>query len=339
MTDDPTAPAGIAGYLAPRASLCLRSAIATAAFVACLFVLLYHAPVAYVAVITENRWGENATFFAYVVTATILTALAWNRTAPLQHGILAVIALVCLLIAMEEISWGMWIHKIGPPDWLARRNVQNELNFHNLEGVAEYKTLSRTIVAAGLAAWVAVSAVVVHYRTAPWSRRFARLVPLLPPHIAPTALVVSWLMVSNAFIKAEEIAELALALLALLWASDLYAYFGSKPRTWAGRLVRSRATGVIAASVLTVPFSMAADRFFPDAVSGRLTRTAARDYPDRGMIDQSRQVFDYLFRNPEYFSSGTLDEYDEVIIGRDAPSQTPITLLRPGELAAFYTDR
>src|SRR5690606_24794844 len=139
-------------------------------------------------------------------------------------------------------------------------------------------------------------------------------------------------------IKPEEIAELALALLALLWATDLYTVFGSWRKGTTGRIVRSRATGIIVVSALTVLFSQLANHFFPDSISGRLTRTAARDYPDRGLLVQSHQIFDYLFRNPRYFSSGTLDQYDAVIVERDSVSEPPIILFGSFEIAAFYEE-
>ena len=333
-----TAPAGVADYLAPRTSLLLAYTFATAIFVSILFALQYHAPVAYVALITENYWGENATFFCYVGTSVIVAILAVGGGAAPRRGVLIMIAVICLFVAMEEISWGMWIHKIEPPEWLARRNMQNEMNLHNLEGIAEHKMLAREIVAAFLVAWSTISAALVIYRDSAWLDRIARFVPLMPLHIAPAALATAWLMASEIFIKSEEIAELALALLALLWATDLYTVFGSWRKGTTGRIVRSRATGIIVVSALTVLFSQLANHFFPDSISGRLTRTAARDYPDRGLLVQSHQIFDYLFRNPRYFSSGTLDQYDAVIVERDSVSEPPIILFRPGEVAAFYEE-
>ena len=45
------------------------------------------------------------------------------------------LALMCFLVAGEEISWGQRIIGVQTPEALRERNVQGEMNLHNIEGV------------------------------------------------------------------------------------------------------------------------------------------------------------------------------------------------------------
>jgi hypothetical protein len=45
------------------------------------------------------------------------------------------LALMCFMVAGEEISWGQRIFGVATPDALKSANVQGEMNLHNIEGV------------------------------------------------------------------------------------------------------------------------------------------------------------------------------------------------------------
>ncbi|KAA3630657.1 MAG: hypothetical protein DWQ08_05980 [Proteobacteria bacterium] len=298
----------------PRPGLAIAYASLAVSYLLLVEALQYRYPVFYVSLITENYWGENGTFFAYIAAAILLVGVACRKRTRPHGSILAAIAIGCFVVALEEISWGMWLHKLQPPSWLLERNTQNEFNVHNLRGIAEHKSRLRTTAGVLLIAWVAVSATFIAVRDRVDLTRWLNYIPILPVRLAPFALIVAWLMTSDAFVKSEEIAELALGLLMLLWSADLAST--AADRSGSGRVapIALVAGPLIVVAAVTAGFSIAAKTFFPDAVSGRLTRTAARDFPDRDMFDQSKAVFDHLFRNPQYFSSGTLDAYDNLFV-------------------------
>lgn len=89
----------------------------------------------------EDGWVEWWTFFAFagaalVTIGTLRGSIARPGAAPaprwLYRSGLALLALFCLVVAMEEISWGQRLFGLRPPDYFLVENYQQELNFHNL---------------------------------------------------------------------------------------------------------------------------------------------------------------------------------------------------------------
>ena len=83
----------------------------------------------------EDAWIEWATAFAFL-GSTVLAVLAaarairaGDRMAVVWNGLLA---LGCLVVAGEEISWGQRILGLTPPEVLLEANYQQELNVHNV---------------------------------------------------------------------------------------------------------------------------------------------------------------------------------------------------------------
>lgn len=97
----------------------------------------FYAPKFYLWLATEDALGENLTALLYGVSGFLIiihclrknkrNASSW-RTAilPLLLGIFFI------LVAGEEISWGQRILGISTPDVIRDRNIQGEMNFHNL---------------------------------------------------------------------------------------------------------------------------------------------------------------------------------------------------------------
>jgi|GEM_PF-7054919 len=56
----------------------------------------------------------------------------FRKTIGIQRMIFGLLACASFLIAMEELSWGQWIFKWGTPENLAKVNLQQETNIHNL---------------------------------------------------------------------------------------------------------------------------------------------------------------------------------------------------------------
>ena len=297
-------------YLSLNLPIFITYSLIAVGYVILIYTLQYYFPIIYVSIITENYWGENATFFAYLITAFLVGRLALQRGPRFRRVVWVAAALVAAFIAFEEISWGQWVHKIGPPEWLAEINKQEELNLHNIEGLT--KPMMEQSVSWLLIAWSMISVVTLQVR-----RRFdfcpmTMGLPIFPLRLLPIAFVVVWVFMARPFVKTGEIGELALAILALMWASDLYAHFSHRSTRRLACLLRMRRTAFVAAVALTALSSLAVKVYFPGALSFRLNVTAARDYPDLGLLEQSHEIFEYIFDNPRYLNDKTLSNYQRL---------------------------
>ena len=91
------------------------------------------APELYHSIAQEDGPLEWASFWAFLLAAGAAGWLAFRTRA---RGRLpwceAGLSLLCLFIAMEEISWGQRLLGYQPPSYFLEHNFQQELNLHNL---------------------------------------------------------------------------------------------------------------------------------------------------------------------------------------------------------------
>ena len=89
-------------------------------------------PVAYGVAVQEDSLVEWTTFWAFLGAS--VAALSAIRTAPSRWFTVYAVGfgLGCLLIALEEISWGQRVFGYRPPELFLAANAQQELNLHNL---------------------------------------------------------------------------------------------------------------------------------------------------------------------------------------------------------------
>ncbi len=83
--------------------------------------------------------------FTACLVAIALALSSWKQKNLLQILILLVYAGGCLFFAGEEISWGQRIFNIKTEEvspWLAQANRQEELNLHNIRGIAQVRLLA-----------------------------------------------------------------------------------------------------------------------------------------------------------------------------------------------------
>ena len=107
-------------------SLLLLAVIPVAALLEAYF------PIAYGVAIQEDSLVEWTTFWAFLGASGV--ALSAVRTAPNRWFTVYGLAfgVGCLLIALEEISWGQRVFGYRPPELFLAENAQQELNLHNL---------------------------------------------------------------------------------------------------------------------------------------------------------------------------------------------------------------
>lgn len=288
-------------YYGIQGRLLLINSFLAFGFVVGLLVLHYSFPVGYVRLINEDDWGEYGTALGFGLAGLLLLRLAAQQQPWRQRLIYGFIGVLALLIGLEEISWGQRILRIETPDALRALNVQGELTLHNLEAV---DNIALQYIAGGaVLLWAAGSALAL---LAARRMRFdlaATGLPFLPWRIMPLCLPPAWLFLSRGVVKPDETGELALALLVLVWAVDLYQHTTGWPAVRFERLARSRplALGAVALATAMLTF------LFPGYDLGwRLNVVAARDYPAMGLNEQAREVFEHILDHPSYISDRTV---------------------------------
>jgi hypothetical protein len=110
-------------------------------------------PASFEAWMQEDEWAEWATVFVYLAAAGTMVRTAYARRLEqarlLQAGWI-LLALFCVAIAAEEVSWGQRLLAFKPPEVFLEKNFQQELNLHNLlkgKSLGAMKLDSRYLVA------------------------------------------------------------------------------------------------------------------------------------------------------------------------------------------------
>lgn len=116
---------------------------------ACAAIINQLDPNIYYLSVQEDEYLEWSSFWAFLSAGFVYLWLARQR---IRSGQLAWfsggIALFCLVIAMEEISWGQRIIGYRPPEYFLAHNFQQELNVHNVVAT-QYRKLALHAVITG----------------------------------------------------------------------------------------------------------------------------------------------------------------------------------------------
>ena len=90
-------------------------------------------PDAYYQHVQEDQPLEWATFWAFMAAAVLfMRAAILQRERRELPWFFAGLATFCVLVAMEEISWGQRVFGYTPPLYFLENNYQQELNLHNV---------------------------------------------------------------------------------------------------------------------------------------------------------------------------------------------------------------
>jgi hypothetical protein len=172
-----------------------------------LLALAERAPARFEHAMREDGWAEWATFCAFALAAGLAVHALWRtRAAGRLHSMALVgLALFCLFVAGEEISWGQRLLGFRPAALFLENNHQQESNLHNLlKGIFETRWMVFLVAAA-----YGVVAPYLAYVTR-WPRALAAPLGLIPWFAA-----VAFLEFSYPYDLVGELAELVLGMLFL----------------------------------------------------------------------------------------------------------------------------
>ena len=123
-------------------------------FVSVLFIFIYRSLVinssekleSYKRTISEGSLVEWMGFLVLVASTILLfqAARSWGRN--MSRYLLISASAVCLLVGMEEMSWGQMIFNWDTPSLVSKYNVQNETGLHNLWFIHDHTWIIGAIV-------------------------------------------------------------------------------------------------------------------------------------------------------------------------------------------------
>ncbi len=117
-----------------RAMAAILVQLIFAALLALAFGLEHFAPDRFDRLAQEDEALEWATFWAFILAAVAYArlTLAQRRGGRPWPWFAAGIALFCVFVAMEEISWGQRLLGLRSPEYFLANNFQQEINLHNV---------------------------------------------------------------------------------------------------------------------------------------------------------------------------------------------------------------
>ena len=194
-------------------------AIAVFPVLSIVFVVLYLVDrAAYMESLREDGVVENLTVVCLVLAAAVAlsVARAVRRRPGASGGFYVVFAVICLLGALEEISWGQRLLGVEPPAFFKKHSRQRETNAHNV-----FETLT-TLKVKDLApvAFIAYGIVLPFVaRRRPGLRRLLERyhIVLPPPFLALGFALGCLAMLDRPTRREEEIGEFFLSLCLLLF--------------------------------------------------------------------------------------------------------------------------
>jgi hypothetical protein len=247
------------------------------------YLVMIRFPVSYIQVIGEDKFGEYTT-----AIGCGLAAAMFGYAALKQPGLLSVttglVALACLFVAGEEMSWGQRILRFDTPELIEGVNLQGEATMHNIEGLdsAPFHEVAGAGML-GLALFSAFPGLL---------GRLSGMVPLASrvfwPVFAISGVSIILLLQFTPLVKSDEVGELMLGLAIVTWASDLFA------RTAGWSVLRTYLGSLALVTVLAAALNVAVGS--PEhALVWRYEMLALRDYPMYGLYDQSAEILDFLY--------------------------------------------
>jgi hypothetical protein len=183
-------------------------------------------PNAYYRSVQEDQALEWASFWSFFVAggAFVVAARRQRQSTRALPWFLAGLALFCVFVAMEEISWGQRVFGHRPPDYFLAENFQQELNLHNIAGTDLRLNAFRGIIL-GYGVLLPLLALIPLLR-----RQFRRLAIVAPPiELTPSMFAIFWLHLQYPWKFTGEVAEGALGF-AFLFAATANAMQFSKGR-------------------------------------------------------------------------------------------------------------
>lgn len=199
----------------------------------------------------EDGFLEWATFWAFAIAAYryVVIAVRDRRESGGIPWFAVGLGIFCILVALEEISWGQRLFGYRPPDYFLQENFQQEFNLHNIASTSLRKLLMLLILG-GYGVGTALVSLIpsVGERLRRW-----HVVPA-PPALVPAFLAMSGVYAAYPWDYTGEWVELAMGL------GFLCATFFGAEKAVANDKARKIFVAILATTGLAVCTVLAQDR-------------------------------------------------------------------------------
>jgi len=263
----------------------------------------YITPHIYVYLITEDWWGEYATFNCFFFSFLILSYLIILDKKKMRFGYVAM-ALTLGFIALEEISWGQRLLGFSTPSMIAKFNSQSEVNIHNI--LALYFPTEKLFGYAVLIWVFVVPFLMSRFQNVKfWMDKFG--IPVVPLYQAPFFMLAAWIVSFDVIVKHYEMGEILLGIAFFTWTMGLFWEALEK------RIPLKRFR--ISLMVLLVIFMAFVTNFLTlmnpniQYLKSRFYRSATIHFPQKGLELQALKIFDYLANHQELWAEGCMLQY------------------------------
>lgn len=282
--------------------------------------LFYDHPVTYTYLISEDQFAEYGTSVSFGLAGLITLTVAITRGNGLRRIIWLLIALVSLLIAAEEISWGQRIFYVETPEAISKHNLQKELTLHNLAAFDTVNKQLHTIASYLILGYLAFSLLATTTLPRIEEKFNAIGLPLIKPRLIPFFLLPVYFLLAYPTAKSDEIGELFIGIAALMWAVDLYMAEHNHDR-----YTNTQTTLTITVSLLITAVITGGLTYWHDKdVTYRLNTLATQNYPELGMYEQAEEIYSYIYHNPRFLTGTTRLEHAKMLrsLGREDEANT-----------------
>jgi hypothetical protein len=191
-------------------------------------------PDVYYRSVQEDQALEWASFWSFFIASGVFAVAAsrQRRTAGTLPWFLVGLALFCVFVAMEEISWGQRVFGHRPPDYFLAQNYQQELNLHNIAST-KIRLLAFRGIVLGYGVLLPLVALIPFIR-----RLFSRLAIVPPPiELTPSMFAMYWIHLWYPWKFTGEVIECALGFGFLFVAvANAAELAGTRPRASLARV-------------------------------------------------------------------------------------------------------
>lgn len=203
-------------------------------------------PIAYYDAMQEDRALEWASFWSFFIAGFVFAVAAWrqHRSTRALPWFLSGLALFCVVVAMEEISWGQRVFGLQPAEFFLAENYQQEINFHNVASTDQRLFVFRAIIVSYGVLLPLLAAVPVMHRV------FERLRVVSPPlALAPSMLLLFGVHLEYPWKFTGELVECGVGFVFLFAAVTAVSTFASK-------LDRNGGLGFVTSPALAIALSL-----------------------------------------------------------------------------------
>lgn len=274
----------------------LRHAVLALTVLTVMLLVQANLPVVHVHLVAPGGPYAAATAAGFALAGGLMLRLALQDVGPERRALFALAGAGAVLVALEPLGFGYGLFGEAARESVGPAGVAGTLPLQPPEITSLHRLASHLIIG-----WTLLSALLLLGRRRAARHVLSSGVPFFAWWIMPLAALPVLLFSTSLVTHPDELGRLALGLLIVVWAIDLYRQAVPRPARAPVSWFRDR-PGLIVAGLAG---ALALIGVQPRDLAGELNRTAAHRYPTLGMEGQARELFGYILDRPHYVEDDT----------------------------------